>query len=275
MSGRHIPLGRLGLAAGVVWACWAGGGVQAQPVPVSAPADAAGRAVAAFAPRWVPVDSLPEHVRDGVRKVLEHPTVQARGPVEIFRADPLLYQWLLNHPDRGVQAWRKLGAKCMEITDRGRGVFGWADGQGCDVHWETVYSSPLMRIWYAEGEARPGALLPQVPVRAVAVLRYSQATDGLGRTVLRHQAEIFCRTDSKAAALFAQLMGASAPLLARHCVGQMELFFSGPVAYVDRHPERTEELLLAGLRPDAPAARELQQILECKQAARSEHRAGE
>src|SRR5690348_17114928 len=98
MSGRHFPLGRLGLAAGVVWACWAGDRVQAQPVPGAAPTDAVGRVLSPFAPRWVPVESLPEHVRDGARKVLEHPTVQARGPVEIFRADPALYQWLLNHP---------------------------------------------------------------------------------------------------------------------------------------------------------------------------------
>jgi hypothetical protein len=251
MIGRHVALDRFGLAAGVFWALWAWGGAGAQE-----PA-----AEQAAASRWISVERLPVHVRDGVRRVLEHPTLETRGPTEFFRGSPELYHWLLDHPDRGVSMWRRLGAKCMDITDRGGGRFGWTDGQGTDIHWETVYRGPQVRIWYAEGEGRPGPALGTIKVRAVAVLRYQLTTDARGRTVIKHQADLFLQTDSKAVALVAKLMGASAPQLARQCVGQMELFYSFLVAYLDRHPERTEPLLLGGLPADAAAAAELRRLL--------------
>lgn len=239
MNDPRNAVGRLGLASGVVWASLTCGGASAQQEQVTA-------AVPIKSSLWVSVDGMPVHVRDGVQRVLERPTVQARGPVEIFRGNVALYHWMMDHPDRGVQVWRRMGAKCMEIADRGNGRFGWTDGQGSGIQWETVSSGPAMRIWYAEGQARPGPLVPLIPARAVAILRFAQSKDALGRTIIRHQAEIYLQTDSKAAALIAQIMGGSAQQLARHCAAQMALFFSGPVAVLDKYPDRMGELLLQG-----------------------------
>jgi hypothetical protein len=251
MIGRRNTVRRLGLAAGVLWTLCIG-------------AEAGAQETAAAPQVSIAIESLPAHVRDNVKKVLERPTLQTRGPAEFFRGDPELYQWLLDHPDRGVSMWRRLGARCMDICDQGNGRFGWSDGQGTDVHWETIYRGPQVRVWYAEGEGRPGPALGTIKVRAVAVLRYAQATDPRGRTVIRHQADLFLQTDSKAVALVAKLMGASAPQMARHCVGQMELFYSFLIAYLDRHPDRAEPMLLGGLPPDMPAAQELHRLLSNK-----------
>lgn len=257
MIGRRFPLDGLGLLAGVVWVIGAGGVATAQERTAATVAPAAPVA----SPHWVTPENLPPHLRDRVRLVLAHPTLETRGPTEVFRGDPELYHWFLDHPDRAVPLWRKLGAKCMDIRDRGNGCFGCSDGQGSDIRWETAYRGQYLRIWYAEGEARPGPLFSAVVVRAVVVLRYRQNTDALGHTVLQHQADLFLHTDSKAVALATKLLGASAPQLARQCVGQMELFFSFPVAYLDRHPERAEALLLGGLPAGSPAAKELRRFL--------------
>src|SRR5438445_4706841 len=77
----------------------------------------------------IPLDRLPLKVRDGVRRVLEQPTLFAQGPAEVFRARASFYRWLLDHPDRAVQMWHRLGALCITIRERGAGKFGWADGQ--------------------------------------------------------------------------------------------------------------------------------------------------
>jgi hypothetical protein len=95
---------------------------------------------------------------------------EGAAPAEAFACEPAVYYWFLDHPDRAVTAWRRLGAKCLTITDRGGGRFGWADENGSDIVWETVYRTPELRIWYAEGKARPGPLMPLVPVRAVVLL---------------------------------------------------------------------------------------------------------
>src|SRR5438132_244798 len=76
------------------------------------------------------IEQLPPSARAGVRRVLQQPTLFTHGPVEVFHGRPALYHWLLDHPDEAVRLWRRLGAKCMEITDRGNGRFGWTDGEG-------------------------------------------------------------------------------------------------------------------------------------------------
>jgi hypothetical protein len=205
----------------------------------------------------IPLDSLSPKVRDGVRHVLEQPTISAHGPAEVFRARSTFYRWLLDHPDRAVQMWHRLGARCLTITDRGGGRFGWADGQGTDISWQTIFTSAGLQIWYAEGMATPSPLLPPVPLRAVVVLRFAESSalsplvhegERHGRTLMFHQAELFVQTDCQTAALIAKLLGPSAPKLAEQCVAQMEMFFSALAWYVERHPDRAQTLL-SGLLP--------------------------
>ncbi|MBV9125710.1 MAG: hypothetical protein JO112_20365 [Planctomycetes bacterium] len=244
MRWRPFWVDCLGLGAGVLCAAFAcrPGQLQAQengkPVPPSlAPSPLS---TSSFA---LPLDELPPSVRDGVCRVLEKPTLKVRGPAEIFRGRPAMYHWLLENPDQAVVMWRRLGARCMSITNQGNGRFGWTDGKGSNVSWETVFSDGRQRIWYAEGVVRPSPLLGAVAVRAVVALHYLESQDATGRPLIRHQADLFLQTDSKAVAMVARLLGSSAPHVAEEGIAQMEMFFSVLVWYLDRHPERLETLL--------------------------------
>src|SRR5690242_5102465 len=104
----------------------------------------------------IPLEELPAAARERVRYVVEHPTLVSHGPVETFYCQPHLYNWLLDHPDQAVIAWKGLGAQCTDIQERSPGRFAWQDGQGSEVHWETVFGTGRQRIWYAEGRVRPG-----------------------------------------------------------------------------------------------------------------------
>src|SRR5579884_2884037 len=141
MQCRRIGVVWLGLLAGALWA----GQARAEETGLQ---------------RWtaerLPLGAMPAAARDRVRQVVDHPTLYAHGPTETFPCDPAVYHWLLDHPDRGAAAWRKLGAQCVEITDRGNGRFGWADGRDSDVHWDTVYQSDELRVWHAEGQVKAG-----------------------------------------------------------------------------------------------------------------------
>jgi hypothetical protein len=203
----------------------------------------------------VPLLELPDTLRARIRPVIERPTLFSHGPAEAFAGRPALYRWLLDHPDRAIVAWRKLGATCTEITGCGAGQFIWKDGQGSEINWQTIHDSPSLRIWYAEGHMRPGVLLPAVPVKAVLLLRHGHRPDGPSRMLIFHQADVFLQTDSKTAALLAQMVGASAPCLAEQGLGQVEMFFSALVWYLGQHPERMERLLatsLAKIESQAP-----------------------
>jgi hypothetical protein len=191
----------------------------------------------------VPLDQVPPELREQVQRTLDRPTLFASGPPETFVCQPELYAWLLDHPDRGVLAWRRLGAVCLNIVARGPDRFGWTDEQGNDMWWETIYRSADVHVWYAEGKVKPSPVLPLVPVRAVVVLRQSRVRDQADGTMMFHQADVFVQTDSKAAALATRLMGPSAPHLAEQGIGQMQMFFSALAWYCQRHPDRAERLL--------------------------------
>jgi len=198
----------------------------------------------------VPLAEVPAAVRASVHLVLNRPTLFARGTAEIFPCRPSQYYWFLDHPDRVMLAWRRLGAKCMPITPRGDGRFGWTDEQGSDFVWQTVYHNSQLRVWYAEGNVRPAPFLPMVPVRAVVVLHHVEGKDETGATIMNHHAEAFLQTDSAAAVLLTKMLGSSAPRMACEGVGQLQLFFAGLSWYLERHPERADWLLLNSYQPN-------------------------
>jgi hypothetical protein len=236
---RRIWIGWLSLVAGVFWAGNAGAAT-----PDLAPQQ---RAAAR-----VPLHALPDQLRERVRQVLDEPTLFAHGPAEAFSGKPDFYTWLLDHPDRGVVAWRRLGARCQPVTPRGDGTFAWSDSHGSEIRWQTAYSNETLRVWYAHGKVRPGLLLPPVPVQIVVVLRHGKRADGAEQFLLFHQADVFLQTDSKTAAVTTKMLGGSGPRIAEQCLAQLETFFSGLVWYIDHHPERAE--LLLAEKEDRPRA---------------------
>jgi hypothetical protein len=196
--------------------------------------------------RGIPLEKIDERYRAAVREVLEKPILTGRGPSETFSSKPDRYNWFLDHPDRAVVAWRRLGAKCVSINPRGDGKFSWADEYGSEVVWETVCKAAGLRIWFAEGKVRPGPAMPMVPIKAVLVLHYtdSRAPDGL--FVMQHQADVFLHTDSKTAAMVTRMLGPTANRAAEQGLSQLQLFFSGLSWYLERHPDQEEKLLKAG-----------------------------
>lgn len=190
----------------------------------------------------VPFEELSAYQQE-VRQVLQGPTVAARAPAETFACRPENYYHFLDHPDQAVRAWRKLGAKCVTITDRGAGQFGWNDELGSEVTWETVFRGPNLRIWYAHGKVRPSAMFPMVPVQVVVVLHHAEKKSAEGDNAIEHHSEVFLHTDSKTAALFARMMGSSSARLAEQGLSQMQLFFSALCWYLDQHPQRAAMLM--------------------------------
>jgi hypothetical protein len=222
MTGCRISMTWLALVVGAAWATAGVASVRGSPI------EGAVR---------VPYDQIPASVRERVRLVVEHAKLATRGPTEAFACLPAQYYWLLAHPDRAATVWRYMGAKSLDIADRGNGRFGWTDKMGSDVHWDTVYANPHMRIWYAEGLVRAGPLLPLAPLQAVVILRFNEERDEDGRPLIRHQADLLLYSDSKTVALITRLVGASAPRMAEQYIAQVELFFSAMSWFLDKHPD--------------------------------------
>jgi hypothetical protein len=258
MASRRLALAGVGVCVGALAAGVVPAGAQ-QPGKETRPLTAASSPVKppVYAPPVVPLDSLPEKVRDRARLVLERPTLAVQGPVEVFCCDPETYAWLLDRPDQAVKLWRGLGAKCADIQDRGNGRMGYRDELGSDVHWDTVLSGPMQRVWYAEGVVKPAVLLPAAQVQAILVLDFVAGFDGAGRPAVKHQMHLVLHTDSHAVALATRFLGASAPRVAEQYVGQIETFFGALAWYLDQHPDKAKELFaeIEKLAKPAPSPR--------------------
>ena len=224
----------LGLA-GVLLVIGAGGSQAAMPIFKHAPPQAS--------PPIFPIPIEQLSAKQGaVKQILHEPTIVARGPSEKFDCKPEHYEFFLEHPDRAVLAWRRLGAKCVTITDRGGGQFGWGDDFGSDLAWETIHHDANLRIWYAHGKVRPAPMLPLVPVELVLVMHHSEKALVGGRAI-EHHADLFLRTDSKTVLLFARLMGTSTTKAAAQGLTQLQLFFSALSWYLAQHPDRAEKIM--------------------------------
>ncbi len=200
----------------------------------------------------IPWNALDERVTAIAKQMMERPTLVSRSQAETFSCVPEQYYWLLDNPDRAVTAWRRLGAKCVSIQRRPGNKFGYVDEAGSDVAWETVHQTPGLRIWLAEGKVKASPVLPLVPVKAMIVLRSTEAKMPDGGMVIQHQSDVVIHTDSKVANTATKLMGASAPKLAEQGLGQLQLFFSALACYLDRHPERVEPLFRPENNPAVP-----------------------
>jgi len=191
----------------------------------------------------VPPDALAPPFREAVSRVIREATLVARAAPEEFELG--VYDWLLEHPDRASVAWRRLGIPCARIIDLGQGRYGWSDGEGTDVSWRTVVRADNVHVWFAEGQAKLGPMVPAVSFRAVAILHHVRRAGATGRPVVTQEATVYLHTDSKAASLIAKCLGPAAPRLADQGAGQLLLFFSGLTRYFAEHPDEMERLLAA------------------------------
>ena len=191
----------------------------------------------------LPLEALTDKERQLVKHVLDKPAFTAVGPSETFYCKPEHYRWFLDHPDRAVAAWRKLGAKCTTIIAKTDNQFVWSDDLGSQVTWEAIHKGADLRLWYAEGKVRAGPKMPLVPVKALVVMRHKEIKDADGVTLVQHQAELYVHTDSKTANMLARMLGPASHRLAEQGLGQLQLFFSGLSWYLDRHPEHADVLL--------------------------------
>lgn len=241
MTGRPVGnmLGLIGAWLMTTLAC------AAPAAKVPAPQSSA---ASSFPMARMMLDDLPLDVRHRARKVIEQPTLCARGPAEAFLCRPSVYYWLLDHPDEASRLWRCLGAVPTMIDSEGDGRFRWRDPQAGEIHWETVVAARGQRVWFAQGQVKPAAFLPATAVQALIILQYEEGSDADGKPAVRHQMDLMLHTDSRALALAARLFGGSAPRLAEQYVGQMEMFFGALAWYLSDDPDRARALFAKARR---------------------------
>lgn len=188
----------------------------------------------------IPLDSLPQHLREKVRLVIARPSLSAKGPAETFNTDLATYHWLLGNPDLTVKLWRLQGAKVTDIEQRGA-LSRWSDDQGSEVVWQTALRTPGMHVWYAEGKIK-ASVFPMTSFRAVAVMHYVEGKDHDGKPAIRHQVHFMVHCDSMTVSLATRILGASAPRQTEQYLAQLQMFYGGMAWYLTQDEARANRM---------------------------------
>lgn len=184
----------------------------------------------------------PEY-RETVLRIVHKPTISTQGRQGEVACTAEMYSWLLEHPDRVALAWKRLRVPCVDIHCIGPGRFLWTDENGSQIAWQTVGRTTDGLIWYATGKIKPTAVLPMIPVKAVAVVSRCEQVNRKGETVLFPHVSVYLHTDSRAAQLILRMLGPTAPRLAEQGAEQLLFFFNGIGNHLARNPEQTDILL--------------------------------
>lgn len=189
------------------------------------------------------VDVVSPAFKDAVTQVVKAPTLSAKATEEGFTAHPKVYDWLVEHPDRTAVAWKRRQFPCIEIANLGNGKFGWTDEGGSELTWEPVGKFQDGVVWYATGKVKAAALMPMVPVKAVAVLSAPRVVDDTEAATIKPSLHVYILTDSRAANAILRMAGPAAPRAAEQGAEQLLMFFSGVARHLHQHPDEIEKLL--------------------------------
>jgi hypothetical protein len=190
------------------------------------------------------LDSVPQAQRETLAQIVRKPTITTKYTEDPFVANETVYKWLLEHPDRVSLAWQRMKVECVEIKDEGKGSFSWSDADGSLVTWQPVVKFADGLVWHATGKVKAAAILPMMPVKAVAYVRYpSKPTDKPGIVTFTPETHLYAQTDSKAANLLLRIAGPAAPKMAEEGAEQLLFFFSGVATYLHKNPEQVATML--------------------------------
>jgi hypothetical protein len=192
------------------------------------------------------LEKVPAAFRDAVAKIVTRPTMATKAHEDPFTVTTAVYRWMLDHPDRVSLAWQRLDVPCVDITAAGKTQFAWQDENGSRITWEPVAVLDDGIIWLASGTVKPAALVPMVPVKAVAWLKFASVeTKTPGLAVISPEIQIWLQTDHKAANAVVRLAGPAAPKMAEDGAGQLLYFYSGIGKYLQKNPAAAQGLLSA------------------------------
>lgn len=182
-----------------------------------------------------------------IEAIQRRPTLSVTRRESPFVAHPQIYDWLLNHPDRVSLAWHRMGVPCLKIPAQTNGEYSWADPRGSVMTWRVISRTEQRIVWYATGQVKPAALMPAIPVQAVATLESPRRQRNDGSVEISPILRVDFATESRAASAILRMLGPAVPHLAEQGAAQILLFFSGPARYLHHYPERIPQLLASAL----------------------------
>ena len=150
---------------------------------------------------WNGLDPVSER---RVRDVTEH-AIFFRDLHEItVKSSPMVFDYLIDHPDFAATAGRVLGIVRYRIVKERDGVFWGDDAHGATGTFELMHAEPGRRIYLATGTFVK-RFLPTIHGRIVLVMAYEHRIDQTGESLMINHIRGYLRIDNRILGILARI----------------------------------------------------------------------
>lgn len=168
MANHRATLARAALAGLIAISLFAS---HSRPAEAKSPSGATNaRAAREDATRGVPFAKLSPRLAPQIQRVVGHPSIYRRLPIQVIDCDPKMYHFLLNNPEVIVNIWQVMGITKVQITRTSPTSYEASDGAGAVGKLEIAYSDQDTQVVYCEGMYE-GPMFSK-PLRAQCVLLF-------------------------------------------------------------------------------------------------------
>jgi hypothetical protein len=247
----------VGLIAIVLCAAWQATATAAPPAHFFSSDNDASTSAASRrdAVRSVPLEQFSDADREKVRFVLSNTSLYRRLPTKTVDCDPVLYFFLLHHPDVVVNIWEEFKISRLQLQQTDENQFQVFEPNGVAVVGKFVYQSRGLHVLYGEGTYQ-GPLFPRsVKGRGVLVLKTAYAKQASGRYHITTRMDCFLNIDSLGVELATKTVS---PLLGKTVDNNFmqTLAFVGSLSRTAELNSRGVQRLASQLKHVSPEVRE-------------------
>lgn len=151
--------------------------------------------------RSIPFDQLSDADREKVGSVLSNVSLFRRLPTKTIDCDPVLYLFLLHHPDLVVNIWDVFKISRLQLRQSDDNQFQIFEPNGAAIAGKFVYQSRGTHVLYGEGTYQGALFMRPVKGRGVLVLKTTYAQQPNGRCYITSRMDCFLSIDSLGAEL--------------------------------------------------------------------------
>lgn len=191
--GALLALLAMGLLAGATQAASTGAGSGTNS-----------RSAREDAVRSLPLKKVDPRLTGHIQRVMEHPSIFRRMPVQVVDCDPKLYHFLLNNPEVIVNIWRVMGITKVQMHRTGPITYEASDGDGAAGTLYVAYSDSNTQVVYCEGTYE-GPLFPKsLHAKCVLLLKAGYTKQPNGRYLVTTRCDAFIHLENVGLELLAR-----------------------------------------------------------------------
>ncbi len=195
--------------------------------------------------KTIPWNRLSNPAKEKVQAVLSGKPIYRRLPQQSAFCEPVMYDFLLDHPDVVVAMWEKLGVTQISLKEMGRpGLYQLKESVGSVGVIEVLYKTRNYCLVYSKG-SYTGPLLPRpVEGEAILVLQSTFEQDEDGDPYVVSQLDAFVNVKNFGVDMFAKLFAPMLGKIADNNFEQTVAFIGNVSEAAQSNPEVIKRLAL-------------------------------